>query len=182
MGVVHLRYEEKRPESPNTFYRYDRDIYYEEMEEDLNLENKVIYVLAGGYSRSDYDYVNKKKGVELIWRDSLLPKILYPLNFIVSAYSGLIKIYDPFLIKDVVFKYGDLGLVELFIFDSSLEDEFCDKTINDKDASLSKDMVKKDQGYMIYSVDSNNAGSPTGMIKFVSVGKKCPDQLMDVIN
>jgi len=192
LGQIFVGSTEEYTEHPNTLKKYDREVQMERViytvkkianSDSINMSNKVCFIYGmGSQPRSVYSELNKLKGIDVIWYDTILPKVFKPLSYIVASYTGLIKVIDKTILPEIFTKLIEMAMAGIYIFDGNYQKEFVNQISQNKRSSTSDQIVKKDPSFFIYQVDADNYESSTGIFEIITYGKNCPEELIKIVD
>ena len=192
MGKISIGSSHKYIEHPNTLKKFDREVQLERVEytvtqiaksTSINMADKVCYMYGmGSQPESVYSELKYLKGIDVIWYDTILPKIFKPLSFIVASYTGLIKVSDNSFLSKTFIKLIEMAMAGIYIFNKDYQDEFISQIKHNRRSPVSDHIIKKDPSYFIYQVDADNNESSTGIFEIISYGKNCPEELIKIVN
>ena len=133
--------------------------------------DKCLYIYTASHNKEKLIKVDEIIGINLVAINNFIPKILCFVNYFITSNSGLYKVTDINILKNVFLLLNNNSLFEIYIFDRKYEKKFINSFKNDKYFKNGKKLVMKDSEFFIYGIDSDNTESKTGILEYVSFGK-----------
>ncbi len=193
MGQIILKESGEFRRHKNTLQQFDSEILDERISQVLNeiaispiFKRKELccYIYGmGAIPKSTYREISKLEGIDVLWFDSILPLYLRPLSFIAASYAGLIRVLSLEVLPSVFQKISRRSMAGLYIFQKSkVEQKFIDAVTKKRDLPVIDTIVKEDNSYFMYIVDTDNYESRTGIYEIVSYGLNTPTELIRIVS
>lgn len=178
-----------------SYNRYEKGLWFDPSDTELNkifnsLENsqsiignnRSCYVFVYGKQRKNkLEEVSSLEGAELIAVNFYGPKILKLFDFMISGYSGLIKLNNSNSIGKILKNLSDLSMVGIFSFDSIFENNFLNYYYsNNYKSYYPEEFIKNNSSYFSFILDGDNAETESGVLAIASYGTKCPNDLSQI--
>lgn len=145
-------------------------------------ENRCCFVFVyGKQPKSKFEEIELLDGVELMSIEFYGPKILKVFSFIISGYSGLIKLNKSDNIGEILKNLSDLSMVGLFSFDSKFENSFVKYYFQSNYRSYDPEkFLKDDLSHFSFILDGDNLETQSGLVAITQFGKECPRDLIEI--
>jgi len=144
-------------------------------------DNYVIYARGHTYrSKNKIKSIEKKFPVQVIINKIFRKGLLFLIPLPMPERIFLIKILDPQCLRSLFNELDDYLLIDYALFNQETENDFLQEICVDK-TLFEVESIKNDDRHLIYTIDTDNPESDTGIMEVVSYGKNTPKELINFL-